>query len=321
MEVSSMFNYKRWTGLALTLVLFMSGIFSTAFADPPAAPAGYKWTQTLNEPFDGTTINTKLWDHLLPWKHRKNLGTGEIQGYRQENAIVTGGTLQILGKREQFNGNDGNIYSYTSDMLQTFDKFSQQYGYFEAKIKYPSGQGLWPAWWLLPNVKNPDGSWKWPPEIDILEALGKDPKTAYMTLHYTNSAGQADWDQGKYDKGGDLSQGYHTYAVNWQKGRIDWYIDGVLRYTQTQNIPTDPMYLVLNLAMGGNWAGAPNNTTPFPAIMYVDEVKVWKLEQGTTTPPTNPPTNPPTTPTKFNVNCSGTIDINVKQFNIPCTVN
>jgi beta-glucanase (GH16 family) len=161
----------------------------------------------------------------------------------------------------------GSWAKYTSGLLTTEYSFSQLYGYFEIRAKLPVGQGLWPAFWLLPTDK------VWPPEIDIMEILGDKPNQVLMTYHF----GETDNPQ-KEDTvytAEDFTKGWHTYSVKWEPGKIDWFIDGVLRKTSVgSNIPSEPMQVILNLAVGGNLPGSPDDNTVFPSEMLVDYVRV-----------------------------------------------
>ena len=162
-------------------------------------------------------------------------------------------------------------YQYTSGLLTTRTSFAQQYGYFEVRAKLPAGQGLWPAFWLLPS----NGTW--PPEIDIFEQLGNDPTTMHETSHSTvrSSISQVTHV--------DNPDQFHTYGMLWDQNYLVWTIDGV--EVNRQTTPSDmnqPMYILLNLAVGGTWPGNPDSTTPFPATMSIDYVHVYQLNGVTT---------------------------------------
>ncbi len=157
-------------------------------------------------------------------------------------------------------------YQYTSGQINTRTSFAQQYGYFEVRAKLPTGQGLWPAFWLLP------ANGTWPPEIDIFEQLGNDPTTIHETSHSTtrNSISQVSHV--------DNPDQFHTYGMLWDQNYLVWYIDGV--EVNRQTTPSDmnqPMYILLNLAVGGTWPGNPDSTTPFPATMSIDYVRAYQL--------------------------------------------
>ncbi len=160
-----------------------------------------------------------------------------------------------------------NNYQYTSGEINTHNSFSQQYGYFEMRAQLPAGQGLWPAFWLLPE----DGSW--PPEIDIMEMLGNNPTMLYTTDH--TEVNGTEINQGTGTTVANMSTGYHTYAVDWEPDYTTFYFDN----QQVYKIPTPasmnkPMYMTVNLAVGGGW---PGNVDPavLPANMKVDWVHVY----------------------------------------------
>ena len=157
---------------------------------------------------------------------------------------------------------------YTSGMISSYGKFAQQFGWFEIRARFPKGKGMWPAFWLLPPTKD------WPPEIDVLEILGHETDKVYMTNHWKNSTGKHEG-KGESFKGPDFSAAYHTFAIDWEPDAIIWYVDGVERYKTTENIPAEPMYLLANLAVGGDWPGNPDATTVFPGDMQVDYVRIY----------------------------------------------
>ena len=178
-------------------------------------------------------------------------------------------------------------YQYTSGMINTYNSFSQQYGYFEMRAQLPAGQGLWPAFWLLQTDMS------WPPEIDAMEVLGHDMTTLYTAAH-TNQTG-SHTSKGGTIKVPDMSAGYHTYGVDWQADYITYYFDG----NQVWKTPTpadmnEPMYMIANLAVGGYWPGMVNGTTPFPAQMKIDYIRAYS-DKGVAPPTNPPPTDPPPT--------------------------
>lgn len=160
-------------------------------------------------------------------------------------------------------------YKYVSGEINTFRSFHQTYGYFEMRAKLPAGRGLWPAFWLMPR----DGSW--PPELDIMEVLGHDMTKLYMTLH-SQASGEHKADTGEAVVA-DMSEGFHTYGLHWRKDKITWYFDG--RAVLVADTPADfhkPMYVIANLAMGGHWPGKVDASTPLPAKMQIDYIRVYK---------------------------------------------
>ena len=176
-------------------------------------------------------------------------------------------------------------YQYTSGMINTYNTFTQTYGYFEMRAQLPAGQGLWPAFWLL------QADMSWPPEIDAMEVLGHDMTTLYTAAH-TNVTG-SHTSKGGTIKVPDMSKGFHTYGVDWQADYITYYFDGKEVWkTATPADLNEPMYMIANLAVGGHWPGKVDSTTPFPAEMKIDYIRAYS-DKGVTVPPTTPPTTPP----------------------------
>jgi hypothetical protein len=157
-------------------------------------------------------------------------------------------------------------HPYASGLITTQPSFSQTYGYFEMKARLPRGQGLWPAFWLLPTDQS------WPPEIDVIESIG-DPGVIYQTVHskVADQAGE------KVEVPRD-PDGFHVFAVEWDPRWVVWYVDG--RETARKPTPPDadkPMYMLVNLAVGGHWPGAPDASTRFPAAMTVRWVRAYRF--------------------------------------------
>jgi hypothetical protein len=178
---------------------------------------------------------------------------------------VRGGVLEIRAERapprvaEQLGG-----FYYLSGLITTQPSFRQTYGYFEMRAKLPRGKGVWPAFWMLP------ADLSWPPEIDIMESIG-DPSTVYVTAHSNHVKGQGV--EVKTDP-----DGFNTFAVAWDKDQLVWFVNG--REVKRQPTPADmhkPMYLLANVALGGDWAGAPDQTTPFPARMQIDYIRAYRF--------------------------------------------
>ncbi|MDP3175132.1 MAG: family 16 glycosylhydrolase [Phenylobacterium sp.] len=194
---------------------------------------------------------------------------------------------------------------YTSGEINTFTSFSQTYGYFEMRAQLPAGQGLWPAFWLMPK----DGSW--PPELDVMEVLGHDMTTLYTARH-TTAPGFLTADGGMI-KVADMSQGFHTYGADWQADYITWYFDGRKVY----QLATPPdmnkaMFIQANLAVGGNWSGPVDATTKMPADMKIDYIRAYKaIDDAPTTPaPTTPaPTTPAPTQPVVNLKATSGADL------------
>jgi beta-glucanase (GH16 family) len=157
---------------------------------------------------------------------------------------------------------------YTSGMLQSDGTFAQQYGYFEMRAELPAGQGLWPAFWLLPQAPYQPG------EIDIMEMLGQAPNTIYESTHGSDPSDEF---RASYT-GPDFSAGFHTFGLDWTASTITWYLDGTAIASEpTPAEDNQPMYIIANLAVGGvgSWPGAPDATTHFPATMQIDYIHAY----------------------------------------------
>lgn len=257
---------------------------ATPDAAPPAPdaapPAG--WVLTFQEEFDGTALDLVRFNTTYHWGGagaRTLGGNAEEQVYVDDAHEVGGGILRLRAEREDTEWY-GQVYPYSSGMVTTYHKFAQSYGYFVIRARIPAGRGLWPAFWLLPDRE------AWPPEIDVLEILGHEPFRVYMTFHWDDGGHQgsgSSWD------GPDFSQDFHTFGVEWSPGRLVWYVDEVARHSMDSSfIPEEPMHLLVNLAVGGNWPGSPDAATVFPAYYDVDYVRAYQRVPGSTDPPPGP---------------------------------
>ena len=212
-------------------------------------------------------------------------GNNELQYYtnRPENVKVENGVLVITAREESFEGS-----SFTSARLTTQNLVEQQYGRFEARIKVPTGKGFWPAFWLLGNDcdVNP-----WPAcgEIDIMENVGDEPTKVFGTVHGPNyNAGESISKEYTLE-GSRFDNEFHVFGVEWSPNRINFYVDDRLYQSLTSEDVDDetdgegiwvfndrPFYMILNVAVGGNLPGNPNEDTVFPQSMVVDYVRVYK---------------------------------------------
>jgi beta-glucanase (GH16 family) len=220
------------------------------------------WKLTFHDEFDGTQLDRSKWDDKY-WDGRTH-SNNELEYYAPDGYEVAGSRLRLKGERRLMAGHD-----YTSGMISSFGHFAQQYGYFEIRAKFPKGKGFWPAFWLLPANKH------WPPEIDILEILGHEPTKVYFTNHWLDAAGVHRQHVQSFT-GPDLSADYHTFAIDWEPGAITWYLDGAERAHSTAGVPAEPMYVIANLAVGGDWPGNPDAATPFPGFMDIDYIRVYQ---------------------------------------------
>lgn len=220
-----------------------------------------EWVLVWEEHFNGSELNQEDWN-IENWPSNKN---NELQYYTPNNILVEDGLLKIVSKKERYGGRE-----YTSGAIHSKDKFHFLYGKVEMRARLPAGQGVWPAFWMLPNKDQ-----TWLPEIDIMEMLGHQPNKVWMTLHWLDLEKKQQKTHSVY-KGPDYSSGFHTFGVEWTPHSITWLTDGKKRFKTNQYIPQEEMYLYLNTAIGGDWPGNPDDTTKFPVYYEVDYVKVYE---------------------------------------------
>ncbi len=204
-------------------------------------------------------------------------GNNELQYYtdRSENIKVEGGMLHITALQESFQGS-----AFTSARITTKGKVEQQYGRFEARIQLPWGQGIWPAFWLLGNNID-EVSWPQCGEIDIMEYRGQAPSTLIGTIHGPGYSGGEAVSKEYHLPADRFDTGFHVFGIEWGPDYINFYVDDVL---YNQITPEDvegewvfdhPFYIILNVAVGGDFVGPPNANTVFPQTMLVDYVRVY----------------------------------------------
>jgi beta-glucanase (GH16 family) len=241
------------------------------------------WSDEFNGP-DGSRPNPGKW-HIV--QDGSGFGNNEQQYYtdRQVNVHQEKGNLVITARKEPFTGRDGVSRAYTSARLETEGRFQQKYGRIEARIKLPNGQGIWPAFWMLGN-DIPSAGWPACGEIDIMENVGFEPLKVHGSLHGPGYSGNNPL-TGTYTltKSARFSDDFHVFAVEWEPSVVRFYVDDSLYETQTiDNIPSSkrwafdhPFFILLNVAVGGNWPGSPDGTSSFPVSMLVDYVRVYRL--------------------------------------------
>lgn len=276
--------------IAVGVSLLVAGVSSiaanAAHRGHASDAADSKWTLVWSDEFngpDGTPPDPAKWTVI---QNDSGFGNRELEYYttRPSSVRLEKGYLVITARKETYTGPDGQTREYTSGRLQTAGHFEQQYGRFEARIKVPKGQGLWPAFWMLGDDVAARG---WPAcgEMDIMENIGSEPSKIHGTLHGPRYSGDNPL-TGAYTLSApaQFGDGFHVFAIEWEPTEVRFYVDGVLYETQTvDSIPSDkhwafdhPFFILLNLAVGGFWPGNPNATTPFPATMLVDYVRVYK---------------------------------------------
>ncbi|MCL4487210.1 MAG: glycoside hydrolase family 16 protein [Chloroflexi bacterium] len=275
-----------WVVVLPFLVLLWLAADSEAESQPRGPqPYGGKnqWDLVFNENFDGQALDRNKWTTCYWWGNEGCTiqSNHELEWYTPANVSLRDGALQLTAQRQTVIGSDGNAYPYTSGMVSTGARsgntkspplFAFEYGFVKVRAWVPKGQGLLPAIWMLPADQQSN------PEIDVMEMLGSDPRTVHMNFHYRNSIGKEEASEGQWISPTELAGGWHVFALDWEPGRITWFVDGIKRreFTQTDLIPSKPMYLIIDLAVGGDWPGSPDANTPFPSTFIIDYVRVWK---------------------------------------------
>jgi len=208
----------------------------------------------------------------------------EFYTTRPENVALDGNGHLVITARIDSAGNTCwyGTCRYTSARLKTQGLFAQAYGRFEARLRVPRGQGLWPAWWMLgANIDVVD--WPQGGEIDVMENIGREPGIVHGTAHGPGYAGAAGIGRADTLSQGAYADDFHIFAIEWRPNDIRWYVDGRLYHDMTPaDLPTGtswvfdhPFFLLFNVAVGGGWPGDPDSTTTFPQQMVVDYVRVY----------------------------------------------
>ena len=264
--------------------LFGLFILSTTagFSQTPAPPPSYVlvWSDEFSAA-NGSLPDSSKW---IMETGGSGWGNNELETYtdRAQNVHVQDGNLVITANQETYKGSDGITRPYTSARLKTLGLFEQKYGRFEARIRIPRGQGMWPAFWMLGNNI---GTVDWPNcgEIDIMENVGKEPDKVHGSMHGPGYSG-GDGLSGSYTlPSGKFADDSHIFAVEWEPAVVRFYVDGNLYGTRAPaDLPAGknwvfdhPFFILLNVAVGGDWPGSPGPTTIFPQQMLVDYVKVY----------------------------------------------
>jgi beta-glucanase (GH16 family) len=240
------------------------------------------WELIWSDEFDGTELDGTKWSYQYGTGASEGLsawGNAELQYYtdRPQNIFVQNGRLHIVAREESHGG-----MGYTSARIRSIHKGDWRYGRFEVRAKLPKGRGLWPAIWMMPTDAV-YGRWPASGEIDIMELVGHESDLVHGTIHYgpphTYSGGS------HRRSAGDFSEDFHTFAIEWERGEIRWYVDDVLFHTETSwfsdghDFPApfeQRFHLLLNVAVGGHWPGSPDESTQFPQEMVVDYVRVYR---------------------------------------------
>jgi beta-glucanase (GH16 family) len=306
---------RRFRSFWAVLVFGVAAGIVPFHTDVAAEPPADAWRPVWSDEFDGKDIDKTKWDFDTGngfYNYGANTwisgwGNGELQYYTRDpdNAFVKEGMLHIRAVKESLHG-----CGFTSARLKTRKRdgsplCNQTYGKFEFRAKLPTGKGVWPALWMLPQDEK-YGGWASSGEIDVMEARGQEPTKVLGSLHFGSS-----WPANAHVSNDYVLPGkgtiadFHVYAIEWEPGEIRWYVDGHQVAAQSfwwsssrtdgskgQNpanetdlnpwpAPFDqPFYLIMNVAVGGNFPGNPDKTTVFPAEMVVDYVRVYDRVGG-----------------------------------------
>ncbi len=288
---------KKRTLVIFLCVLGVTACSSLGVPEPPLTPSptqtpvpteisspGPEWELVWQDEFDlpdGSQLDPAYWNYSTGTGNG-GWGNNESQFYteRIDNVFIEDGKLVIQAVEEQYMG-----AKFTSARVNTMVKTEFTYGRFEARAKMPNTPGIWPAIWMMPTLAK-YGDWPASGEIDIVEMIGRDPSLVHGTIHYGNP-------HGSQTKSYFLptleafDQDFHVFAVEWEPGEFRWFVDGEMYFKTTtwftsypdapKGAPFDqPFYWILNVAVGGNWPGYPNERSEFPQRMTVDYVRVYQ---------------------------------------------
>jgi beta-glucanase (GH16 family) len=285
-------GWQNWTTVSRTVTLnagtYNLGVFAQTagwnFNWIEIVPAGSNlvWSDEFN------SINTATWTHETGgggWgNNEREYYTAGNNAFIQYDAAA-GSNVLVLEARRDNPANYNCWYGrceYTSSRMNTAGKRTFQYGRIEARLKLPQTQGIWPAFWLLGNDIGTAG---WPAcgELDVMEHVGFEPNVTHGAMHGPNYSGNTPFSGTNY-LGESVSANYHVYAIEWNSTSVRWFVDGVQFYSVTKSqvqgygnwVFDHPMFLLLNVAVGGNWPGNPDGSSVFPQRMYVDYVRVYQ---------------------------------------------
>ncbi len=262
-----MIKYKQMKKKVLLIIVLLLSLIFSCKQD--------QRTLVWEEHFEGDSLNESVWNfefgdgcpNLCGW------GNNERQIYTKNNHKVENGLLTITANLKDS--------VYTSTRITTKDKFEFKYGRIEAKAKLPSGKGLWPAFWML-GANIDEVGWPKCGEIDILEYVGKEPEMVFTSLHTPDSHGNTV--NTKKVKIDNIEEGFHVYAADWTQDKIEFFVDDELLYTFSPEAIDDeniwpfnqPFYIILNMAIGGNFGGPDVDDAIFPQDFVIDYIKVYQ---------------------------------------------
>lgn len=269
---------RAWRAGVVVGLLSLSTVGLVAVASPRREDKSTYRRLVFDDEFDGSRLDSSHWSTCYWWGGRgcTIASNHELEWYLPRQVHVNQGIARLVAARRSVLGADGRAYRYTSGMISsgpppgaTTAKFAFRYGRAEARMRIPTGRGVWPAFWLLPANRSDQ------PEIDAMEIHGQTPGIVRMHIHYRDGSRAAvkgaDWTLPSH------GSGWHSFGIDWRPGRLEWLIDGVARWEVTGSaVPRVRMYLVANLAVGGDPVGSPSRRTRFPSTLQIDWIRVWQ---------------------------------------------
>ncbi|HEY2759954.1 MAG TPA: glycoside hydrolase family 16 protein [Pirellulales bacterium] len=308
---ASRLRVVSWLAIALAAV---AATWSTPRSNRAAEPDA-KWKLVWSDEFDGAAVDPLKWDFDIgngfgDKKAKRWIpgwGNNELEYYTRssENVGVKDGMLYIRALEQPMKDSGYTSARLKSRKADGSPLFNQKYGRFEFRAKLPAGKGIWPALWMLPQ-DNKYGGWPCSGEIDVMEARGQEPNKVLGTIHFGLPwpANVHVGEEYVFPNQATIED-FHVYAVEWEPGEIRWYVDDKLysdqRFWWSPRQPgraktsttlkesdlnpwpapfDQPFFIIMNLAIGGNFLGPPDNSTTFPAEMLVDYVRVYEKESG-----------------------------------------
>jgi len=226
-----------------------------------------KWVLAFGDEFDGTELDLHRWSPHEPFGHSRDR---QMQAYAPEQLQVSGGQLHIIARHVDgiSASYDGQDRQYVSGLISTFGMFAQTYGKFEIRCRLPAGRGLRPAFVLMPL---PSGAL---PSIDVFQTTGDPAPKIFFGNHWGTEQTERSYGNGL--DAGDLSSSFHTISMEWDREHITWFVDAREKFHSWDGVPHQPMYLMIDLAVGGRLAGAPDASTVLPASFDIDYVHVYR---------------------------------------------
>ena len=241
---------------------------------PPTEVDAQKYELVWSDEFNADELDRDTW---TLWEGTAYNNEAQYYTPRDTNIYLEDGHLHIRALKEKY-----KLQPYTSARMKSQYNGDWKYGRIEARIKLPYGQGIWPAFWMMPTDAK-YGGWPHSGEIDIMEMVGHEPDVVHGTVHYSRVGTHQSYGSDYELEEGIFHDDFHIFAIEKKRDRIDWFVDDSLYHTMTRDsINANPFpfneryYVILNLAVGGNWPGYPDHTTKFPQLLVVDYVRVYQ---------------------------------------------